>query len=476
MGRHARLRRAGADPRRARRRARRRVRARRRRVLHAHRPRPVRARRTTTRSCGRTSPTRRRGRRPSGPSCPPSSTPSCGARSPRIPRSGTLRRATSAAPSAPPRASAATPGRSGWSRAAPPRPRRRSPRAAACRCPAAGRRRRPVIAAAALTVVAAVAAFVLLDGGERRAAGERRAQSAADRHAAAGAGRRHCFRARREDDPRTSATARATRRRDGHVWVVSSSRARITSIDVESGDHGRAPAVRRQRRGRHRARRGHALGRRPRARGGAWASARGRGECIRHIETAAAADPGWPPARAGCGWSGGRRRAARPSLCATTATAASRAAADRSSPTASRASRSAAGTSGWRSSCERRVMRIAPGGEPEHGAWLTAPRPTLAYGAGYVWASVAGRRLRRPHRPAQQARDRRRIAGSTARSSSPSPTAASSWRATPTHSVVVLDPKTGKPVGEPLPVAPQSLRRRRGGRPRVGHRAWAGTR
>ena len=59
LGGDARLRRPGADPRRARRRARGRLRARRRPVLHAHRPRPFDRRDATRRSCGRTCTTRR---------------------------------------------------------------------------------------------------------------------------------------------------------------------------------------------------------------------------------------------------------------------------------------------------------------------------------------------------------------------------------------------------------------------------------
>ena len=65
LGRHARLRRARADPRRAGRRARRRLRARLPPVLHAHRRGRRSSARATRRSCGRTSRSRRR-RRPSG--------------------------------------------------------------------------------------------------------------------------------------------------------------------------------------------------------------------------------------------------------------------------------------------------------------------------------------------------------------------------------------------------------------------------
>ena len=67
LGRDARLRRARADPRRARRRARRRLRARLRALLRAHRATRRSSARATRRSCGRTSPRPRRARRDSVP-------------------------------------------------------------------------------------------------------------------------------------------------------------------------------------------------------------------------------------------------------------------------------------------------------------------------------------------------------------------------------------------------------------------------
>ena len=35
-----------------------------------------------------------------------------------------------------------------------------------------------------------------------------------------------------------------------------------------------------------------------------------------------------------------------------------------------------------------RIVRIRPGSDPEHGAWLSAPAAELAYGARHLWASV----------------------------------------------------------------------------------------
>ena len=72
LGRHARLRRARADPRRARRRAGRRLRARLRPLLRAHRPTCRSSARATRRGCGRTCPRTRRSRASACRACPPS--------------------------------------------------------------------------------------------------------------------------------------------------------------------------------------------------------------------------------------------------------------------------------------------------------------------------------------------------------------------------------------------------------------------
>jgi streptogramin lyase len=37
---------------------------------------------------------------------------------------------------------------------------------------------------------------------------------------------------------------------------------------------------------------------------------------------------------------------------------------------------------------QHRIVRIRPGSNPEHGAWLNGPAAELAYGAGHLWASV----------------------------------------------------------------------------------------
>ena len=127
LGRDARLRRARADPRRARRRARRRLRARLPALLRAHRRGAVQARGRRGARCGRTCPSRRRSRASSSPGCRPRSTPSIAralAKDPeeRYPSAGDLGRAAlAAAAGAHARTSA-----SGSSPRAPPR--RSSPR------------------------------------------------------------------------------------------------------------------------------------------------------------------------------------------------------------------------------------------------------------------------------------------------------------------------------------------------------------
>jgi DNA-binding beta-propeller fold protein YncE len=37
---------------------------------------------------------------------------------------------------------------------------------------------------------------------------------------------------------------------------------------------------------------------------------------------------------------------------------------------------------------QARIVRIRPGSDPEHGAWLSAPAAELTYGARHLWASV----------------------------------------------------------------------------------------
>jgi DNA-binding beta-propeller fold protein YncE len=102
-----------------------------------------------------------------------------------------------------------------------------------------------------------------------------------------------------------------------------------------------------------------------------------------------------------------------------------------------------------------RILRLTPGAAAAHGGWLTHPADALTYGAGHVWASIpeddavarldprSGRVRTRAaaRRPAQLAVAHRQVfvASNT------------------TDTVVVLDPRTIKRAGTPLPVPPNPV-------------------
>jgi DNA-binding beta-propeller fold protein YncE len=101
---------------------------------------------------------------------------------------------------------------------------------------------------------------------------------------------------------------------------------------------------------------------------------------------------------------------------------------------------------------ERRLMRIAPGSEPEHGAWLTAPSTELAYGAGHVWASVES------DDSVARIDPRTKLAVTNIAGRRPQQLVVAHGRvfvaSNTNHRIVFLNRKTGERLGSPLRVPP----------------------
>jgi DNA-binding beta-propeller fold protein YncE len=99
----------------------------------------------------------------------------------------------------------------------------------------------------------------------------------------------------------------------------------------------------------------------------------------------------------------------------------------------------------------RRVMRVEPGAEKaEHAGWLSAPANELAYGAGYVWASV------RENDSVARIDPRSTLAPETPVGRNPAQLVVARNRVFVASQlddrVVVLDPRSGEPVGTALRV------------------------
>ncbi len=311
-----------------------------------------------------------------------------------------------------------------------------------------GRRRQAVAAAAVLLLVAAAAAFVLLSGSSRdgaprgaRGTPEARAGAPPTEQAATvrvGSELKHVgFR------PRDLVVV------DGRVWVISSSRDNITSIDVESG----RPAPPHPLVGKGAAsiaRDGDAV----------WVASRGRravlrisartGHVIRHITTAER------PIRVAAGpsglWVAERATPGGPATVVRYERDGSGQPTQWEFPTGIAAIEVGGGYLWVAPASTKRLMRIAPGAaEPEHGAWLAAPATALAYGAGRVWASlkeadsvarIDPRTQQAPTQPTGRQPGQLALAGGRVFVAS-----------TIDHTVAVLDAKRFKSVGKPLPVA-----------------------
>ena len=359
----------------------------------------------TTRSCGRTSSTSRRGRRRSGRACRPRSTRSSPGRWRRTPRTGSSRPATSAARRRPPSGQTRCPaGR-------PPRQRRwRRSRNATGLTPGVARRRRPRPPPCSLR------GYARGGGGSpsgpwRRVRESPSSASGSCPTAAAGSALRRRRAARRRPRPpkpaarpagaRVGATIRDVGRRPrgvvvagGAVWVLSIHEPRITRLDVHSGRSGGRAAVRRTRRGGHRRRRRHGVG--------------GEAGDERHPRSRPRQRQAAPPVRDARTARADRRRAERAlgrrardgrrsgDRCSTTTARASGCSTGASSRTGSRRSRWAPARRGWRSRAQRQVVRVGAGRAGGTHAWLTEPASELAFGgAGHVWASVRERQLGR---------------------------------------------------------------------------------
>ena len=92
-----------------------------------------------------------------------------------------------------------------------------------------------------------------------------------------------------------------------------------------------------------------------------------------------------------------------------------------------------------------RIVRIRPGSNPEHGAWLNAPAAELAYGGGHLWASV------QPDDSVEKIdpRDRNTVDSALVRRPEQIVVARGRvWVASgTTHRVAVIKPKSGERVG-----------------------------
>jgi DNA-binding beta-propeller fold protein YncE len=99
-----------------------------------------------------------------------------------------------------------------------------------------------------------------------------------------------------------------------------------------------------------------------------------------------------------------------------------------------------------------RLYRFGPSLRRHHAQWLTAPATELAYGAGHVWASVPADDSVARYDP----RDNLIVTSAAGRR--PAGLAVAGGRVFVAshvdHAVVIVDPRTGKPLGEPLPVPP----------------------
>lgn len=251
--------------------------------------------------------------------------------------------------------------------------------------PRSARRTRPLLAAASLMLVAA-AGFALLGGFDRD--GARRAALVAT--------------PRPKDTPRPGTADAAPvsvgetienvgfRPRglvvaNGHLWVISGTEQRMTSIEIESGEpQGPQPFVGR--------------GAADIARDGdmIWVAGHGRraimgfsartGRMHRFRETPS------PPIRVVAGASGlwvvGREQPGDPAVLMHYDREGRELVGQHEFADGIAAVARGGGYLWLALEREGRVMRIARDGELEHGAWLTSPASELAYGAGYLWASV----------------------------------------------------------------------------------------
>jgi DNA-binding beta-propeller fold protein YncE len=236
---------------------------------------------------------------------------------------------------------------------------------------------------------------------------------------------------------------------NGHAWVVSSNRARITSIDAESGDRrahqpfvGRGTA--------DIARDGDTVWVAGRGRGGVLGFSARSGKAIRYLETA------MPPTRVAAGPSGlwvvGREEPGGPAVLM-------RYDREGRSPFPLWQREYPAGVSAlalgggylWVAlEREKRVIRIPRDGVPEHGAWLGSPAAALAYGAGHAWASVA------QDDSIARINTRSKNAPTTLAGRRPQQLVVADQRvfvaSHADHRVVVIDARTLEQIGKPLPV------------------------
>jgi hypothetical protein len=311
--------------------------------------------------------------------------------------------------------------------------------------PGPRRRPRPLPAAASLMLVAAVAALLLLDGRDRD--GERRASVTA--------GPQPTGTPRPEQAPATGSVRvgktiggvgfrpRGLAVAHGHVWVVSASEQRMTSIDIRSGARqGPQPFV------------GHGAAGVTRDGDMLWVAGHGRGAVMgfsartgrmrRFIRTSL------PPTRVVAGTSGlwivGREEPGGTAVLVHYDRAGRVFLGERELVDGIAAIARGGGYLWVALERVRRVMRIGRDGELEQGGWLTAPASELAYGAGYLWASV--------HMDDSVARidPRTTLALTTRTAQRPEQLVVAHGRvfvASHTdHRLVMLDPKTGERIGK----------------------------
>jgi streptogramin lyase len=231
-----------------------------------------------------------------------------------------------------------------------------------------------------------------------------------------------------------------------HVWVISSNQARITSIDVESARrNGPQPYI------------GRGSAAITRDGGTVWVASRGRravlgiaarsGKVTRHLDTPL------PPTRVAAGKSGlwvvGRAAPGGPATLLHYDRDGQQPLGQAEFPDGIAAITLGAGYLWVAPERARRVMRVPPSGEPEHGGWLTAPASDLAFGEGYLWAGVTDGSVARID-------PRRKLSRTRAAARRPAQLAVAGhhvFLAGNTEDViVVIDPKTGRPVPRRLPV------------------------